>query len=256
MSDYLNRFDLTDKIAVVTGASEGIGRSLALSFAEAGAKVIACSRREQKLREVKAEIENEGQRAEIFVLDVTKISSIESLKDFILKHFGKVDVLVNNAAYKVSKSAWNVTESEWDLMLDTSLKGVFFCCQIIGSIMRNKNYGKIINLSSTFSRSSFPDQSVYATLKAGVSRLTEVLAVEWAAHGIRVNALAPTAVRTPSREESLRGKNLRMVLSRIPLGRLATSEDIAGAAIFLASAASDFVTGQTLFVDGGWVAGG
>ncbi|MDH4267855.1 MAG: SDR family oxidoreductase [Deltaproteobacteria bacterium] len=256
MNKYLDRFNLAGRTAVVTGASEGIGRELALGLAGAGADAIVCSRREQKLIEVKAQIETLGRRGEVFVLDVGKISSIEELGNFILDRFGKVDILINNAAYTVTKPAWLVTENEWDLMLDTGLKGTFFCCQIIGAIMRNQNYGKIINLSSTFSRSMIPGRSVYAALKAGVSHLTEVLAVEWAVHGIRVNALAPTATRTPSREELLKGEVLEKVLSRIPLGRLATPDDLIGAAIYLASAASDFVTGQTLFVDGGWVAAG
>lgn len=256
MNRYLKRFDLSGRRAVVTGASEGIGRELALGLAEAGADVILCSRREAKLREVKSEIENKGRRAEIFALDICKLSQIEDLKTFILKHCGRVEILVNNAGYAITKPAWLVTEEEWDLMLDIGLKGLFFCSQIIGSIMRDQNYGKIINLSSTFSRSMIIGRSVYAALKAGVSHLTETLAVEWAPHGIRVNALAPTAVRTPSREETLKGDVLKMVLARIPLGRLATPEDLIGAAIFLASPASDFITGQTLFVDGGWVAAG
>ncbi len=256
MSKYLDRFNLSGRTAVVTGASEGIGRELALGLAGAGADVLVCSRREQKLMEAKAEIENLGRRGEVFVLDVSKISSIEGLGNFIVDRFGKVDILINNAAYTITKPAWQVTENEWDLMLDTGLKGTFFCCQIIGAIMRSRNYGKIINLSSTFSRSMIPGRSVYAALKAGVSHLTEVLAVEWAVHGIRVNALAPTAVLTPSRAELLKGEVLERVLKRIPLGRLATPDDLLGAAIYLASAASDFVTGQTLFVDGGWVAAG
>lgn len=256
MDDYIERFKLNDKVALLTGASEGIGRDLAVGLAKAGADIIVCSRREEKLKEVQVEIESLGRRAETFVLDVCKVQEIENLKVFIMDRFGKVDILVNNAGYAVTKMANETTENDWDTMLDTGLKGVFFCSKIIGSIMSEKQYGKIINLGSTFSHSTIPGRSVYAALKAGLCHLTESLAVEWASNGIRVNVIAPTAVKTPSRESLLNGKNLEMVLSRIPLGRLATPEDLICAAIYLASPASDFITGQTLFVDGGWVAKG
>ena len=255
MKDLLKQFSLDGRVAVVTGASEGIGEALAMGLAGAGAEVIVCSRREAKLKEVQAEIKKAGRKAEIFVLDVAKMKDIERLKEFILQKFGKVDILVNNAAFTVTKPAWDVTENEWNLMIDISFKGLFFCCQIIGSIMRQHKYGKIINLSSTFSRSIIKGRAVYGGIKAGVSHLTEALAFEWASEGIRVNALAPTAVLTPSRRETIKGEVLQRILSRIPLGRLATTDDLIGAAIYLSSPASDFVTGQTLFVDGGWVAG-
>jgi NAD(P)-dependent dehydrogenase (short-subunit alcohol dehydrogenase family) len=255
LGDDLNRFSLMNKVAVVTGASEGIGEAIALGLAGGGADVVVCSRREEKLKGVKAEIEKMGRRAEVFVLDVCKPREIENLRDFILKGFGRVDILINNAAFTVTKPAWDMTEDEWNLMVDTGFKGLFFCCQIIGSVMRKHGYGKIINLSSTFSRSIIKGRSVYGGIKAGVSHLTEALALEWAADGIRVNALAPTAVLTPSRRDLLRGEVLERILSRIPLGRLATPEDLVGAIIYLSSPASDFVTGHTLFVDGGWIAG-
>jgi NAD(P)-dependent dehydrogenase (short-subunit alcohol dehydrogenase family) len=254
MSERMDQFKLTDKVAVVTGASEGIGKGIAIGLAEAGADIIACSRREEKLKEVKAEIERTGRKAEVFVLDICKLSDIEGLKQFIQNRFGKVDILLNSAGFTVTKPAWDTTEDEWDLMVDTGFKGIFFCCQIIGSIMKEHGYGKIINLSSTFSRSIIPGRSVYAAVKAGVSHLTEALAMEWASSGIRVNALAPTAVLTPSREHLLQGEVLQKILSRIPLGRLATPDDLVNATIYLASPASDFVTGHTLLVDGGWVA--
>jgi len=256
LKDFRDQFDLTGRLAAVTGASEGIGRDLALGLAWAGADVIVCSRREQQLKEVKAEIEKIGRKSEIFIMDVCKLGDIEGLKNFIMERFGKVDILVNSAGFSISKPTWDITEKDWDQMIDVGLKGTFFCCQIIGSIMKDRGYGKIINLSSTFSRCNMKNGSVYATLKAGVSHLTETLAVEWAPQGIRVNAIAPTAISTPSRAERLKGENLQRVVSRIPLGRLATGEDLLGAANYLASPASDFVTGHTLFVDGGWVAAG
>jgi 2-deoxy-D-gluconate 3-dehydrogenase len=254
MSEHLSQFDLADKVAVVTGASEGIGRDIALGLAKAGADIIVCSRRKNLLQEAKAEIKRSGRRAEVFVLDVAKIKEIEKLKDFILDQFGRVDILINNAAFTVTKPAWEMQEEEWDTMMDTSFKGLFFCCQIVGTLMKKQGYGKIINLSSTFSRSIIPGRSVYGGIKAGVSHLTEALAAEWAPDGIRVNALAPTATLTPSRQALLQGKVLEKVLSRIPLGRLAKGEDLVNATIYLASPASDFVTGHTLFVDGGWIA--
>jgi len=255
LKDLMRQFSLSDKVAVVTGASEGIGEALALGLAEAGAEIIICSRREEKLKQVQAQIQQKGRRAEVFMLDVRRLDQIQRLRDFALERFGKVDILVNNAAFTVTKPAWEVTEEEWDVMTDTGFKGLFFCCQVIGSIMRQRGYGKIINLSSTFSRSIIKGRSVYGGIKAGVSHLTEALALEWASDGIRVNALAPTAVLTPSRQETLKGEVLQRILSRIPLGRLATPEDLVSAAIYLSSPASDFVTGHTLFVDGGWVAG-
>lgn len=255
MKDLLKQFSLDEKVAVVTGASEGIGEALALGLAEAGAEVIICSRREAKLKEVQAQIEQKGRRAEVFLLDVRRLDQIQQLRDFARERFGKVDILVNNAAFTVTKPAWEVTEDEWNVMMDTGFKGLFFCCQMIGSIMRQHGYGKIINLSSTFSRSIIKGRSVYGGMKAGVSHLTEALALEWASDGIRVNALAPTAVLTPSRKETLKGEVLQRILSRIPLGRLATPDDLVSAAVYLSSPASDFVTGHTLFVDGGWVAG-
>jgi 2-deoxy-D-gluconate 3-dehydrogenase len=253
--DPLDRFRLAGRVAAVTGASEGIGRDIALGLAGAGADVVICSRREGALQEVKAEIEKLGRRAEVCALDVCRLDDLHGLKDLVLQRFGKLDILVNSAGFTVTKDAWDVDESEWDRMVDTGFKGLFFSCQIVGSIMRQRGYGKIINLSSTFSRSIIRGRSVYAGIKAGVSHLTEALALEWGADGIRVNALAPTAVLTPSREALLKSEVGERILARIPLGRFAAPEDLVGAAIYLASPASDFVTGHTLFVDGGWVAG-
>jgi 2-deoxy-D-gluconate 3-dehydrogenase len=187
-------------------------------------------------------------------MDIRNISEIEGLKAFIKAKTAKVDILINNAGYVVTKPAWDVSEQDWDTMVDTGFKGVFFCCQAIGSLMREQGYGKIINLSSTYSQSVFPGRAVYAGIKAGINHLTEALALEWAPHGIRVNAIAPTAVNTPSRQTTLQGTILEQVLARIPLGRLATSDDLLGAVMYFGSEASDFVTGQTLFIDGGWVA--
>jgi len=256
VKECLEQFSLNGGVTVVTGASEGLGRDMAIGLAKAGSHLVLCSRREEKLREVKAEIEANDGKADVCILDVADMKSIERLKVFLVERFGKVDVLVNNAGFAVTKPTWATTEQEWDAMADTGLKGVYFCCQIISTIMKDKGYGKIINMSSTFSRSTATMRVAYGAIKAGVSHLTESLAVEWAPFGIRVNAIAPTAVRTPSRVALFDEDTLKMLLSRIPLGRLATTDDVTSAAIYLASPASDFITGQTLFVDGGWVANG
>ena len=256
MTNPVSQFGLTDRVAVVTGASDGLGRELASGLARAGADIVLCSRSVDKLEQVKGEIERAGRRAEVCPVDVCKLDDLRRLKAFVLDRFGKADILVNAAGFAVTKPAWDIEEAEWDMMLDTGFKGLFFCCQIVGSIMRERGYGKIINLSSTFSRSIIKGRSVYGGVKAGVSHLTEALALEWAEHGIRVNALAPTAMQTPSRNALLQGDFLKGILARIPLGRLATPDDVTNAAVYLASPASDFVTGHTLFVDGGWVAAG
>jgi len=254
MIDIRNKFDLAGKVAIVTGASDGIGKDLALGLAQVGADVIVCARRESELKKVKAEIEAIGRQSEAFAFDVCNLKDIERLCKFTIKRFGRLDVLINVAGFVITKPAWEVSEEEWDQMVDVGFKGLYFCCQILGKVMKNQGYGKIINLSSTFARSTTKGRAVYAGIKAAVSHLTEALASEWAQDGIRVNALAPTAVLTPSRQDLFQGDRLKMIVSRIPLGRVATTDDLMGAAIFLASEASDFVTGHTLFVDGGLIA--
>jgi len=248
------RNSLNGKIAVVTGAGEGIGRVLANAAAAEGAEVILCARREAKIREVQAEIIAASGKAEVYPIDVTDIDSIVALQQFILDKYGKLDILINSAGVAISKPAWDVNESDWDVMADVGLKSLFFCCQKLGELMRKQQYGKILNMSSTLAVTINKGRSVYCALKAGVTHLTRALAVEWAKDGIRVNALGPTAVRTPSRDESLQGDLLNSLLSRIPLDRLATPEDLVGMAMLLIGPDSDFITGQTIFIDGGWTA--
>ncbi len=253
---HLESFCLSGRVALVTGATEGVGQYIAFGLAEAGADLVLCGRRSDVLKSVAAEIASCGRRVEACAGDLTELQEIERLKAFVQERFGRLDILVNSAGYTVTKPAWEISEADWDQTLDISFKGLFFCCQILGSIMRRQRYGKIINLGSTFGRTTLLGRAVYCGIKAGVAHLSEALAVEWAPDGVRVNVLAPTAVMTPSRAEILKGASLERLLSRIPLGRIAEADDLARAAIFLAAPASDFITGQTLYVDGGFTAHG
>jgi len=260
-SDELPSFRLDGRMAVVTGASQGIGRAFALAYSRAGAEVVLVSRGGEKLLESQRAVEAAGGRAHVIGADVSKIDDIRLLEQGVLKLVGGRDlslVLVNCAGFGFTKQALEVTGEDWDSVLDVHAKGTFFCCQAFGRRMIDRGYGKIINVSSTWSTSTDLGKSVYGAAKAGVSYLTAALSTEWAPLGVRVNAVAPTATLTEStslafRENEARAGRLR---SRIKLGRFAEPSDLAGAAIFLASPASDFVTGHTLFVDGGWHAAG
>ena len=260
-SDERPSFRLDGRLAVVTGASQGIGRAFALAYSRAGAEVVLVSRGREKLLEAQRAVEVAGGTAHIFCADLSKIDDIRRLEQGVLKLFEGRDlglVLVNSAGFGITKPALDVTEEDWDKVLDVHAKGTFFCCQVFGRRMIERGYGKIINLSSTWSASTDHGKSVYGAAKAGVSYLTAALSTEWAPLGVRVNAIAPTSTLTEStslafREDPARAARLR---SRIKLGRFAEPSDLIGAALFLASPASDFISGHTLFVDGGWHAAG
>jgi len=245
---------LEGRIALVTGASEGIGRGLAMGLARAGAEVFLASRRRQLLEDVQSEIEALGGWAETVELDVTNLDSIEDARRQVDDR--GLDILVNNAAVSVNRDAWEISKDEWEVVMNTGPRGVFFCSQMFGSLMRDRGYGKIINLSSTLSQGVVPGASVYATSKAAISHLTRALAVEWASSGIRVNAIAPASTLTPSRLPGMTPEREANLTARIPLGRLGTIDDLVPAAVFLAGPESDFITGQTIYVDGGWTARG
>jgi NAD(P)-dependent dehydrogenase (short-subunit alcohol dehydrogenase family) len=254
-------FRLDRRLAIVTGASQGIGRTLALAYSGAGAEVVLVSRSREKLLDAQRAVQAAGGRVHIFCADVSKLEEIRQLERDVFKLADVNDlglVLVNSAGFGFTKAALEVTEEDWDRVLDTHAKGTYFCCQAFGGRMVARGYGKIINLSSTWSSSTDTGKSVYGVAKAGVSYLTAALSTEWAPLGVRVNAIAPTSTLTEStsltfRENPPRAERLR---SRIRLGRFAEPSDLVGAAVFLASPASDFITGHTLFVDGGWHAAG
>lgn len=208
-------------------------------------------RRRARLEEVAAEIAHRGGAAAVATVDVRHPEDVRRAADQLHERFGRLDILVNSAGYSIDSAAWDLPPQQVDQIIDTGLKGLFYCCQSFGSIMRSAGYGKIINLSSTFSVTTAAGAAVYASVKAAVSHLTRALAVEWAADGIRVNALAPTATATPSRAGRRSPAEQDAFINSVPLGRMGTVADLLPAALYLASPASDFVTGQTLFVDGG-----
>jgi len=248
-------FSLSGRVAVVTGAGRGIGRGLAVSLSAAGASVAAAGRDLAALGELAAEIEAAGGTALPVHLDVTDVADIDAAFDCVCEHFGSVDILVNNAGLGANHRAEDVTEADWNEIMDVNLKGLFFCCRAAGRIMLGQGQGRIVNLSSQAGVVGIRDHAVYSASKGGVNLLTKVLALEWSARGVNVNAVAPTFIYTPGTAERLDQPDyLADVLERIPAGKVGTIDDVAGAVIYLASPAAAMVTGHVLVVDGGWTA--
>jgi 2-deoxy-D-gluconate 3-dehydrogenase len=255
--DPLASFRLDDRLIVVTGASEGIGRVFAESFSRAGASLVLVSRRPEKLEEVRRAIVDRGGDATVVPADVRDIATIRAVAEavrLLVQGDQRKLILVNNAGFGFTKPALAVTEQDWNVVFDTHAKGAFFCSQQIAPLMIERGYGKIINLSSTWSVATLSGKSVYCAAKAAVSHLTAALSTEWAPLGVRVNALAPGTTTTDSANERIlrEPERFEAMRSRVKLGEFANPSDLVGPAIYLASAASDYVTGQTLLVDGGY----
>jgi 2-deoxy-D-gluconate 3-dehydrogenase len=246
---------LKDRVAVVTGAAQGIGLAVARAFAAAGARLVLWDREASVLAEAAKKVAEEGAQCITAAVDVTDRASLGRAADDAHRRMGSLDILFNSAGVNVHKDALELTEKEWDFVLDVNLKGLFFCCQVVGAKMVEARRGKIINMSSTFGVVGFPQRVAYCASKGGVTQVTRALAVEWAPFGVNVNAIAPAAVRTPAREKLFADpKFMANLLQRTPLGRVAEPADVAGAALFLAGPHSDYVTGHILMVDGGWTA--
>jgi 2-deoxy-D-gluconate 3-dehydrogenase len=250
-----SEFDLSGKVAVVTGAGRGIGYHIAIGLAKYGADLVICSRTISELEKTKEEIEKFGRKVLIQRMDVTQIPEVHAMVEESVKALGRIDVLVNNAGINIPQWAIDVTEEAWDRILHTNLKGLFFCAQAVGKVMINQKKGKIINVSSQAGSVGLLQRAAYCSSKGGVNLLTKVLAIEWAKYNINVNAIAPTFVETPFSKPMFEKEGFReYVLGNIPLGRVGRPEDVIGAVIYLASEASNLVTGHVLLIDGGWTA--
>jgi NAD(P)-dependent dehydrogenase (short-subunit alcohol dehydrogenase family) len=235
-------FDLDGRVALVTGASRGIGHDLALALQGAGATVVSGVR-------------SGDAPTESVTMELRDIASIRAAVDAVVDRHGRIDVLVNNAGVGTNHDALDVTEEEWDELLDVNLKGLFFACQAAGRHMVRAGYGRIVNVSSQAGHVGIRRHAGYSASKGGVELLTKVLALEWGPHGVTVNAVAPTFVRTPGTAERLdQPEFLQDVLTRIPIGRVGTTSEVAAAVIFLASESAGLVNGTSVVIDGGWTA--
>jgi 2-deoxy-D-gluconate 3-dehydrogenase len=256
-------FRLDGQVAVVTGAGSGLGHAIAGALHGAGAQVVITELPDllDRAATAAAEIVNSGEgdaagRAPyVLPLDVTDVATIQAMVDATLARFGRIDVLVNNAGVQVRRRALDVSEEDWDRVLNVNLRGAFFVAQRVGRHMVERRSGKIVNVASQNGVVAMEERAAYCSSKAGLVNLTRVLAYEWAEYGINVNAVGPTFVQTPLTASMWEDpERYASVLRRIPLGRLANPEDVVGAVIYLASPAAAMVTGHTLLVDGGWTA--
>ncbi|HEX4749130.1 MAG TPA: SDR family oxidoreductase [Bryobacteraceae bacterium] len=250
-------FDLSGRVAVVMGGTSGIGRAIAIGLAQSGADVVATGRREDKVSEVAGEIEKNGAKTLRKTVDAASRQSIDDLRDAVLGAFGRVDILVNSAGQIFRKPTVNITEAEWNNLVDVNLTGTLRACQSFYESLVASGKGRVVNIASLNSFVSFFEVAAYASSKAGVLGLTRSLAVEWAQKGVIVNAIAPGVFRTELNSGLLDGTDRgRELLMRTPMKRFGQIPELVGTAIFLASDAASFVTGQCIAVDGGFLASG
>lgn len=251
----LEKMSLKGKAGIVTGASRGLGKGIAIGLAQAGADLAITSREMKRIEKVAEEIKSWGGKVLPLQVDVARKEDIDIMVEKTLEKFGKIDFLFNNAGRITRVPSEDFSERDWDEELNVNLKGTFLCCQAVGRVMIKQKRGKIINISSIASFIGGKNISAYVASKGGISQLTKSLASDWAKYNIRVNAIGPgyfmTDLTEPLRKDP---KRFSAINVRIPLGRWGEPEDLAGIAVFLASDASDYITGQTIFVDGGWLA--
>jgi NAD(P)-dependent dehydrogenase (short-subunit alcohol dehydrogenase family) len=252
-----NFTNLTGRVAVVVGGTSGLGRTLALGLARAGANVVATGRREQLVSEVSEEIEKLGRQTLRRAVDVTNRKSVDALRDAVQERFGYVDILVNAAGRTARKPTATVPEEEWAAILDTNLTGMLRSCQSFYELLQESGRGRIINIASLASFVAFHEVTAYGASKSGVLALTRSLGSEWARDRINVNAIVPGVFRTELNADLLDGTERgRELLLRTPMGRFGSPEELVGATVFLASDAASFISGQTITIDGGFLASG
>jgi NAD(P)-dependent dehydrogenase (short-subunit alcohol dehydrogenase family) len=253
----LDRFRLDGKTALITGGARGLGRTMAEALAQAGADIALAGRSQETCQQAADGIAatSPGRKVRAFAADVTRIGDVEKLADDVEREFGKVDILVNNAGINIRGPIQQLTEADWDAVIDTNLKGPFLCARAIGPRMVSRGWGRVINLGSVLGVIALPGRAPYASSKAGIINLTRVLALEWAGTGVTANAICPGAFATEMNRSLLDDPvKYKEFVAQIPMGRWGELEELTGAVVFLASDASSYVTGTPLFVDGGWIA--
>ena len=249
----LEIFALNGKTAMITGSTRGLGEVSAKALAGAGADIAVCGRSVAALKRVVDEIRKSGRKAEGFAIDVTSKHNVSETAGRILETFGRIDILVNNAGVNFRVPVLEFPEAEWDRVISTNLKGYFLVAQAVVPQMLQNGYGKVINMSSILGTVGLPNQVAYASSKGGVDQMTKVMALEWARQGVRVNAIGPTYFETELVTQIRNDpERFNFINDRTPMGRWGYLPELEGAVIFLASPASDFITGQTIYVDGGW----
>jgi NAD(P)-dependent dehydrogenase (short-subunit alcohol dehydrogenase family) len=252
----LESFRLDGKVALVTGGARGLGRTMAIALAEAGAEVALAGRSAAPCEETASHIAKAtNRRCRGYTADVTRAGDVERLVETVERDFGRIDILVNNAGTNIRGPVEQLTEADWDTVIDTNLKGPFLCARAVGPRMVARGWGRVINLGSVLGVIALPGRAPYASSKAGIINLTRVLALEWAGTGVTVNAICPGAFATEMNRQLLEDPvKYQEFVKRIPMGRWGELDEIAGAVVFLAAPGASYVTGSSLFVDGGWTA--